>query len=105
MQETINKSNLGAVPWQSFKVSYQGPKPENNVPEWMNTEYEVWFRDPRKIIKQMLNNPDFNGEFDYAAYREYGPDGKHRYKDFMSGDWAWRQSVSNIVLFSMLKLI
>ena len=59
----------------------------------MDTEFAVWNRDPREVIKHMLDNSDFNGEFDYAAYREYGEDEKRKYEDFMSGDWAWRQSV------------
>lgn len=93
MLKIIDSSTLGNVPWQSFMVSYQGQKPDREVPEWMNTEFVVWYRDPREVIKQMLNNPDFDGEFDYAAYREYGSDDQRKYKDFMSGDWAWRQSV------------
>ena len=93
MLKSIDSSILGNVPWQSFSVSYQGAKPDN-VPEWMDTEYVVWSRDPREAVKNMLDNPDFDGEIDYAAYREYGDDDKRKYKDFMSGDWAWRQSVS-----------
>lgn len=102
--QSIDSSTLGNVPWESFAVSYQGEKPNNNVPEWMNTEYVVWYCNPREIIKHMLDNPDFDGEFDYSAYREYGDDDKHKYKDFMSGDWAWRQSVcfSLSTLFAML---
>ncbi|KAF9473084.1 hypothetical protein BDN70DRAFT_817740 [Pholiota conissans] len=92
MLSTIDSSTLGNVPWQSFTVSYSGKKPDRDVPEWMNTEFVVWYRDPYEVIKQMLDNPDFDGEFDYAAYREYGDDNQRKYKDFMSGDWAWRQS-------------
>jgi hypothetical protein len=42
----------------------------------------------------MLANSDYVGEIDYTTYREFQEkDKKRRYKDFMSGDWAWNQSV------------
>lgn len=99
MLKHIDSSALGDVPWCSFTVSYQGKKPDRDVPEWMNTPYTVWYRDPHDTIKHMLDNPDFDQEFDYVAYREYGEDDKRKYKDFMSGDWAWRQSVQFISKF------
>lgn len=86
MLKTIDSSTLGDAPWQSLTVLYQGVKPDGKVLEWMNTEFTIWYRNPHEVIKHMLDNPDFDGEFDYAAYREYKGDGKCKYKDFMSGD-------------------
>jgi hypothetical protein len=45
------------------------------------------------VVHEMLSNPDFKKEFDYAPYREYRG-GKQRWSDFMSGNWSWRQAVS-----------
>lgn len=94
MYETIDSTPLGDVEWESFTLNYDGPKPGGQVPSWMEADYDVWFRDPRKLIHNMISNPDFNGEFDYAPFQEHDNDGSRRYQDFMSGNWAWRQAVS-----------
>ena len=39
--------------------------------QWKREHYEVWYREPDAVIQGMLSNPDFNGEFDYAAYIEW----------------------------------
>ena len=58
----------------------------------MTTDYQLWFRDPRKVIHNILANPDLADGVDYIPYREF-EDTKRRYGDFMSGDWAWEQCV------------
>ncbi|KAE9385392.1 hypothetical protein BT96DRAFT_960753 [Gymnopus androsaceus JB14] len=49
-----------------FTVKYNGELPEDqsSVPTWKLQGYEVWFRDPLKILEQMLANPSFKSEFD-----------------------------------------
>jgi len=48
----IDSIPLGNVPWESFCLSYDGPLPETTrPPEWKITEYEIWFRNPRDVIK------------------------------------------------------
>lgn len=96
LYRTIDSTPLGEVRWQCFTLRY----PEGNVPgdgagapSWMTDSHEVWYRDPRAIIKQMLANPDFKGQLDYAPLREFSADGTRRLCNFMSGDWAWRQAV------------
>lgn len=42
----------------------------------------------------MLENPDFDGEFDYAPYIDLDMNGERVWSDVMSGNYAWRQSVS-----------
>ena len=83
----------GDVPWNSFLLYYQGERPEEGpVPSWMDAEYDVWSRDPRKLLHNLISNPDFKDKFNYFPYHEY-IDGKHTFQDFMSGDWVWRQAV------------
>lgn len=98
MHETIDATPLADVPWENFTLNYNGatpnPGPDGEIPSWMTSDYEVWFRDPRTIIQNMISNPDFDGEFDYAPYQEYSGDGQHRFEDLMSGYWAWQQAVS-----------
>ena len=63
-----------------------------NPPSWMTKEYRIWFRDPRKIIHTILANKDFDGEIDYSPHQIF-VDGKWKYSNLMSSDWAWKQAV------------
>ncbi|KAG1726712.1 uncharacterized protein EDB91DRAFT_1239616 [Suillus paluster] len=93
LHKVINTTELGDVPWQCLSVQYVGERSEDNVPPWMDNEYEVWYRDPRLMVHNMLANPTYKGEIDYALFREYDTsDNTCRWKDFMSGDWAWQQA-------------
>ena len=89
MYSTIDATPLGDVAWESFSSQYNGAKPDGEVPSWMTAEYEVWFRDPRSLIHNILSNPDFKDEFDYTPVQEYH-DGIHQFQNFMSGDWSWK---------------
>ncbi|KII90591.1 hypothetical protein PLICRDRAFT_106965 [Plicaturopsis crispa FD-325 SS-3] len=91
MHATIDAIPHGDVPWQSFSVS-PAKDVAADAPSWMHTEYDVWFRDPREVVRVMLDNPDFDGEIDFGPYRDFDKDGKRVLKDFMSGDWSWRQA-------------
>ena len=93
LYHTIDSTPLGDVPWEVFNLKYDRELPEDEVPAWMTSEYDVWFRDPRFVIRNLLSNPDFDGKFDYAPYQEYDASGNHRFQDFMSGNWAWKQAV------------
>lgn len=97
MLATIDAIKLGDIPWQTFSARYSGDVPSENPPDWMLKEYTVCFRDPLSVVRSMISNPDFNGQFDYAPYTEH-EDGKRRWSDVMSGDWAWKQAVRLISL-------
>ncbi|KAH7904887.1 hypothetical protein BJ138DRAFT_1118986 [Hygrophoropsis aurantiaca] len=93
LYKVIDATRLGDVNWQSFSVRYQGHVPEEDTPPWMQENFDVWFRDPREIVQNMLGNPDYVNDIDYRPFREYSTDGDIRqYHDFMSGDWAWEQA-------------
>ena len=94
LYDTIDSSRLAHVPWENFSLRHKSaPLTEGPSPAWMQQDFEVWYRDPRELIKNLLSNPDFDGEFDYSPFHEYDGDGNHRFQDFMSGDWAWHQAV------------
>lgn len=59
----------------------------------MTTEFQFWYRDPHKVIHNIFKNPELVDAIDYIPYRDF-VNGKRRYRDFMSGDWAWDQCVS-----------
>lgn len=93
LYKTIDAVEVGDVKWQMFHVSYSGDKPADDAPEWMSDKYEVHYRDPRLVVRNMLKNTDFDGVFDYVPFREYGEDRDRRWCDFFSGDWTWEQAV------------
>lgn len=96
----IDSIPLGSVPWESFCLNYDEPLPRNtHLPEWKTTKYEIWFRNPREVIRGILANPEFDGHIDYSAYREF-EDTKRRYCHMMSGDWAWQKSVRYVTHWS-----
>jgi hypothetical protein len=92
--QTIDKTPVGGVAWESFKLSYSGSRPDD-VPSWMENEHEIWYRDPRLLFKNMLANPEFQDFFDYAPLRQFDAHGDRKYENLMSGDWAWNQAVSD----------
>jgi hypothetical protein len=95
MYNTIDETPLGDVPWQSFTLQFNGTRPADEVPSWMEADYDVWLRDPRALVHNILSNPDFKGEIDHAPFQEHSPDGAHRFQNFMSGLWAWKQAVGH----------
>jgi hypothetical protein len=89
----IDAIELGNVPWCSYTAQYQWLRPESgSIPDWMTAKYQLWFRDPRRVIHNILANPEFASGIDYTAHRDFQEE-KRQYQDFMSGDWAWQQSV------------
>ncbi len=101
LYSTIDAIGVGGAPWQSHTFSYEGQKPPSNAPKWMTGEYTIFYRDPRRLFIDMLGNPDFAKNFDYAPLRQYNGEGIHQYENFMSGDWAWKQAVSSSLFINL----
>ena len=96
LYETIDSIQVGDLPWICFTVKYNGPLPAvGEVPTWMTAEYEVWCRDLRLLMSGQLANPDFDGEIDYTPLQTFGPTGKREWSNVMTGNWAWKQAVSD----------
>lgn len=94
----IDAIPYGDVPWKTFTVSYMGENPfEGSGPSWMTDDQVVWYREPLLVLKRMIANPDFDKEFDYVPYHEY-VNGVHQFRDFMSGNWAWKQAVCGLLI-------
>ncbi|GBE85562.1 hypothetical protein SCP_0800790 [Sparassis crispa] len=94
LYQRIDNTLLGEVKWQSFNMTHNGLKLDNNAPAWMNADYDVWYRDPRLVAQNMLSNPDFDGEIDYSVMCQFEREAPHQHhlQDFMSGDWVWKQA-------------
>ncbi|KAJ7232354.1 hypothetical protein C8J57DRAFT_1578978 [Mycena rebaudengoi] len=95
LYHTIDATEIGHVPWQSFDITYNGPIPAGDTTPWKRKPFTIHFRDPREIIKHQLANPDFKSEMDFAPKRVFAADGTREYGDFMSGNWAWRQAATH----------
>lgn len=91
--DTIDSTKLGDAPWKCFSAGVDGDLPDD-APRWKQQKYDVWHRDPDIVIANMLNNPDFNGEFDMTPYVHLDANGKRRWSDYMSANSAWRRCVS-----------
>jgi hypothetical protein len=98
--ETIDATRHGDAPWQCFAVSYNG-EASHPCPSWQKGEWEVFYRNPDVVLTQMLENPDFDRQFDYAAYIGLDKAGKRCWSDFMSGNFAYRRSVRVFNLFEL----
>ena len=93
MYDTLDAITEGDAPWQNFSISFNGEIPEGDTTAWKHVKFDVHFRDPRIVLHNQLGNPDFKNEKDFAAKEVRDKNNKRRYRDFMSGDWVWRQSV------------
>jgi hypothetical protein len=92
LYNTIDSITDGEVPWNSFTVQYSGLRPETNVPEWMDEKCADFYRNPHEVIKLMLANKVFHGNFDYTPFQQY-ENGQRVWCDFMSGNFSWKQAV------------
>ncbi|KAG2339206.1 hypothetical protein BDR05DRAFT_977829 [Suillus weaverae] len=92
MYASIDATPLGDTPWKSFTTCYNGVRPEQDVPPWMDGQYDVWYRDPLQMVRSMLANSDFDGGIEFSPYRDYTAEDKRYWKNFMSADWAWNQA-------------
>lgn len=97
--DTINAIQDGIAPWQCYTISSNpgGALNVDDQPSWMKQKYEVWCHDPDTVIWNILDNPDFVSHFDTIPYIARDHEGKRRWTDFMSGQFAWQRSVSSIV--------
>ena len=86
LYDTIDSTPLGDVLWESFFLRFNGDHPEDQVPSWMNTEYEFWFRNPCKLVHNIFSNPDFKDGFNYWPYQEHDADENHHYYNLISAN-------------------
>jgi hypothetical protein len=93
MYNTIDELDIGDAPW-CFSVKFNGEIKDGDTTSWKHKSFEVWYRDPRIVLHNQLGNRDYAHEMDFVPKDVRDEDGKRRYSDFMSGNWAWRQAVS-----------
>ncbi|KAI5999674.1 hypothetical protein EDD15DRAFT_2386398 [Pisolithus albus] len=77
----IDNTCVGSVKWDNFTIRYTGEERGNSPAPWMSDSHDVWYRDPREVIHDILANSGFTTSND-----------ERHWEDFMSGDWAWEQA-------------
>jgi hypothetical protein len=97
-----DSSTLGDVPWQYMVTCFDedGEHTSSLPTPWSQTKYEVWYHNPNTVVSNMLANPDFNGQFDVRPYIDLDEHQKRCWSNVMSGNIAWRCSVSRIISIS-----
>lgn len=89
----IDAIPYGDIAWESFTVDHPLDIDDDELPPaWTETPQVVWYWNPLLVVERILANPDFKNELDYVPYHEY-VGGVHRFQNFMSGNWAWKQAV------------
>jgi Plavaka transposase len=99
MHTKIDVSKLGDVPWQCMVTNI--PENVDESTPWMQTGYEIWYCNPEAVVSNMLDNPDFDGQFDTRVYIQLDEDKQCRWSNIMSGNIAWHRSVSRMILLSL----
>ncbi|EMD34081.1 hypothetical protein CERSUDRAFT_56026, partial [Gelatoporia subvermispora B] len=94
MHEIIDNISLGDVRWKTATIWYKLTESDRPGPHpnWKTQDYKINYRDPHAIVRNLLANHDFDGEFDYTPIRDQTRKDGLRRRDFMSGDWAWDQA-------------
>ncbi|KAJ7573918.1 hypothetical protein C8J56DRAFT_1065436 [Mycena floridula] len=93
LYSTIDNITAGNLPpWESFTLKQNMDNDSGDPAPWKLAKFEVFFHNPLEMMHSQLGNPDFKGEMDFSARWVFDTAGKRRYRDFMSGNWAWRQS-------------
>lgn len=87
MNKLIDDIQQGDASWKCFVTRVDSNLPAD-APNWQRDQYQIWYRDPDTVISNLLSSPDFCSEFDASPYIHIGPDGKRRWCDFMSGNYA-----------------
>lgn len=100
LYDSLDSIRCNVQEWEHFTISFDGEMPAGPLPSWMIREYEVFFRDPRKVLHSQIGNPDFKHDMDYIPKRVYNERGKRQYKDFMTGEWVWAQAVCRTYMLS-----
>ena len=87
--DTIDATELGNAPWKYFKAGVKEELPEDAL-SWKQQTYDVYYHDPDVVIANLLDNPDFNNEYDTTPYVELDAQGECYWSNFMSANFPFK---------------
>ncbi|KAF8447545.1 hypothetical protein L210DRAFT_3609849 [Boletus edulis BED1] len=76
--------------WQSFEMQHADAH-DPSAPPWKQATYQMYLRDPMKLLEQQLSNPELKDFMDYAPSQVFGEKDQRVWSNFMTGNWAWHQ--------------
>lgn len=97
LYNTIDQIQHSDAPWRTYSFHYTGQLPPLPL-QWMTRTYKLCTCDTHQVLHHQFANPDFKDKINYRPYKQFNKAGKHIWSNFMSGDLAWKQAVSNISL-------
>ena len=97
---TIDATPLGDAPWKCFQAGFEEDLPDD-APSWKRRVYDIWYRDPDVVISNLLDNPDFDGEFDTMPYVHLDAESMRCWSDFMSANFPYCHCVSPIFVLEL----
>lgn len=95
---TIDEIDITRLSWQAFNIRFIG-EVDDDSPSWKRERYTIYTRSTLDVLRSMLQNPQFDGHFDYRPFEEYVGPNQRQWSNLMSGTWAWKQAVSPIMSY------
>lgn len=96
--DTIDSTCLGDAPWRCFQAGLEEDLSED-APSWKQHTYDVYYHDPDVVILNLLDNPNFDGEYDTTPYVELDAQGHQCWSDFMSANFPYQCCVGPQFLY------
>jgi hypothetical protein len=90
--KTIDAIAADTVPWETHTFSFDGDN-DGDLASFKKDTYIGYFRDPHELLLRALANPEFDGQFEDAAYQEFDAEDKRVFCEYMSANHAWKRSV------------
>ncbi|KAJ3871695.1 hypothetical protein F5051DRAFT_340527 [Lentinula edodes] len=91
LYRTIDDIDDINVPWETFEIEYQGPRPPT-PPAWMTQKYTLLIRNIQTLFHHQMRMKDFDNTcFNKVPYRQFNKRGERIRSNIMSADWAWKQ--------------
>ncbi|KAG5219683.1 C2H2-type domain-containing protein [Salix suchowensis] len=98
MYGTIDAIKEGPTSWKTVQFHYTGPLLKGTPLKWMQETYKLCFQDPHSILLNQIALPELQDHFDYAPYMQFNAHDDHVWSNLMSGDWAWAEAVSAMLV-------
>ncbi|CDO72407.1 hypothetical protein BN946_scf184977.g106 [Trametes cinnabarina] len=70
LYETIDSIPGPSAEWTLIEITIQGTERDEHG-NLMTETVDVWVRDPVAVIRDLIGNPDFDGDIDYAPVQEF----------------------------------
>jgi hypothetical protein len=67
-----------------------------SMPTWKQGTFNMWLRDPKALIQKQISSPALKDFINYSPCQVFGDSHQRVWTDFMTGNCAWEQCVSDL---------